>query len=950
MLPLLQENCFKCHSHEAKKTKGGLTLDSRAGWATGGDSGPAVIPGDIGKSLLIQAIRREDEDLAMPPKEKDALSAAEILLLEDWVRNGAIDPRVGGTATEVKRPDADWWSLRPLSSASPPVVAGASHPIDAFLESKRKEAGLSSSPRADRRTLIRRLTYNLHGLPPSPEAVEKFKNSTDPAAYGKLVDDLLNSPRYGERWARHWLDTIHFADSHGCEHDIERPNAWPFRDYVIKRLNADIPWQHFIREQLAADVFQPEQNVALGFIGAGPFEESRRLTAPVTFAYLDRDDMVTQTMSSFTSSTVHCARCHDHKFDPISQEDYYSLQAVFAGVDKGDMPYLSDPTLQRKRQPWETLLQAAERKDATVLLAADQKQTTSEWIVAHDGAATWEPLQPTTFVSVSGADLTVLDDSSILVSGKSPVTDSYVVTAAPKIRTVTALKLELLPHESLPKNGPGRQPENGNLHLNAITCQLFEAGSKTPVNLPIASATADFNQDGWTVAHVLDADPRTAWGIHPKEGEKHEAIFVLEKPAQLKPGAHLAVTMTQSHGDQHVIGRFRLSVSDAPAEHAVVLPPEVRKALEKPEAERSTDEQLTLAAHVAHQRATAAIALLPSDTGRVYGMNKKSLPLTVNVLSRGNIEKPLDEARPGSLSAIAALEGRFTLGDPNNEAARRAALADWLASPENPLTWRSIVNRVWYHHFGRGICDTPNDFGRMGGTPSHPELLDWLAVWFRDDAKGSLKELHRLIVTSDAYCQQSVTRADAALVDSDNRLLWRMNTQRLDAEQYRDGVRQICGRIDLTMGGPGIKHFKQTKGAHLTPKLDYDDYDWNGDDAARRDIYRVVWRGMPDPFMEALDFPNLGQIPEKRGRGFSPLQSLVLLNHDFVLLHADTLAKQLEKESKSTPQAISAAYRQILQREPNDFEKSNLLKYAEKHGLSAMCRLLFNTNEFLYVE
>ena len=901
VLPLLQGKCFKCHSHESGKMKGGLTLDSRAGWSVGGDSGPAIVPGDPDKSRLIKAVRRLDDDYAMPPKE--ALTDAEVKILVDWVRTGALDPRGEKGTAKVERPDTNWWSLRPLKPSDPPKVEGVNHPIDAFLSVKRQASGVSPSPPADRHTQLRRLTYGLHGLPPTWESLKQFEADSGDKAYERLVDALLGSPCYGERWARHWLDTIHFADSHGCEHDMERPNAWRFRDYVIERLNADVPWTRFIREQLAADVFHPDQMVALGFIGAGPLEVSSKGTAPVTFAYLDRDDMVNQTMASFASATAGCARCHDHKFDPISQDDYYALQAVFAGVDKGDMNYDADPSIAAKRKPWQALLKAAEQKDAAILLAADHQRETKAWVDKHGGDARWEVLQPTTFVSTGGAELKLLDDGSILAGGNSPVTENYVITAEPKQqKTVTAIKLELLPHESLPHNGPGRNPGNGNLHLNAFTCQLFEADSKKPINLPITSASADFNQEGWTISHVFDADPRTAWGIHPQEGKRHYAVFVFKEPVNLKPGSRLAVSLEQSHGTQHVIGRFRLSLTESSPEQAQVLPSGVREALSTPADQRSKEQQLAIAAHVAREVATARLDAISSVQQTVFGMNKKSVPLTVNVLNRGDIEQPLQVAHPGALSAISVLKGRFQLSDPNNEASRRAALAEWLASPENPLTWRSIVNRVWHYHFGRGICDTPNDLGRMGGKPSHPELLDWLAVWFRDEAKGSLKKLHRLIITSDAYRQKSVIREDAARIDGDNRLLWRMNAMRLDGEQYRDSIRQISGRIDLTMGGPGIKHFVQTKGVFMTPNLSYDAYDWSRPDAGRRDIYRVVWRGIPDPFMEAMDFPNLGLLTPKRNHTFSPLQSLVLLNNDFVLKHADYLAKQLQQESAATPQ------------------------------------------------
>ena len=338
-------------------------------------------------------------------------------------------------------------------------------------------------------------------------------------------------------------------------------------------------------------------------------------------------------------------------------------------------------------------------------------------------------------------------------------------------------------------------------------------------------------------------------------------------------------------------------------------------------------------------------------------------PKIVHVLRRGDIDKPGAVALSGALSEIASLPGRFDLPDPNDEASRRAALAEWLASRDNPLTWRSIVNRTWSYHFGRGLCDTPNDFGRMGGTPSHPELLDWLAVWFRDDAKGSLKQLHRLILLSSAWQRASAmpdsisltseVRGDptaASLIDSENRLLWRMNRRRLDAESYRDSVLQISGRIDLTMGGPGIQQFTQSKGAQLTPKLDYDAFDWDNPTAARRSIYRVVWRGIADPFMESLDFPDLGLLSPKRGESVSALQALSVFNNDFVLHHSQDLAKSLEATQPTIDDRVAQACRLIYLREPREEESVLLAAYAEKHGLTATCRVLLNSNEFLFVD
>jgi hypothetical protein len=333
-------------------------------------------------------------------------------------------------------------------------------------------------------------------------------------------------------------------------------------------------------------------------------------------------------------------------------------------------------------------------------------------------------------------------------------------------------------------------------------------------------------------------------------------------------------------------------------------------------------------------------------------LNSPMAPKVVHVLRRGDIHKPGEVAAPGALAAITALPGRFDFNDPNDEASRRAALADWLAAPGNPLSWRSIVNRVWSHHFRCGLCDTPNDFGRMGGAPSHPELLDWLAVWFRDDVHGSLKQLHRLILLSATYQRQSYTSAAVASdsVDAQNRFLWRMNRRNLDAESFRDAVLQISGRIDLRMGGPGIQQFTQSTGSQLTPKLHYDQFDWNHPSAARRSIYRVVWRGIADPFMESLDFPDLGLLAPKREFSVSALQALATFNNDFVLHHSQLLAGKLESGHGTVGERVDQACRLVFLREADKEERMLLVAYAMQHGLAATCRVLFNSNEFIFVD
>jgi hypothetical protein len=949
--PILKQRCFECHSHE-KKMKGGLTLDSRSGWEQGGDSGPAIVVGKPEESLLIKMVRWSDDEHQMPPKEK--LPAAEIALLEEWVKRGAADPRV----LVKTRPNAtDWWSLKPLVKPALPVIAGAAveHPVDRFIRARLAERKLTASPETDRRTLLRRVYFDLHGLPPSLAEVEAFEKDSDPQAYEHLVDRLLASPRYGERWARHWLDTIHFAETHGCGHDLPRDHAWRYRDYVITALNGDKPWQRFVREQLAADVLFPEEPrlvAALGFLGAGVFDHSAYQTAPTNFDYLDRDDLVTQTMGAFASTTANCARCHAHKFDPISQDDYYALQAVFAGLIEGDIPFDEDKTVAQSRKRWQSILTAAESRDKSELLTPENASLVGAWEKTQGAPVKWTPLGYESFVSAEGSSLKRTGDT-LFSSGAKPDKDSYIIMSSVPLTKITAMRLDVLADPSLPMKGPGRQ-DNGNLTLSEIEAQLFDPGAAQPMKLKFSRATADFDQQGWTSVMAIDGNPATGWGIHPAVGVSHHAVFELAQAIAIKPGAKLTLTLKQLSGKSHLIGSFKLSVTDEPALRAAAMPVLAQEALMLSAEKRSEPQRLALAAHALRVFATTELAKLPAPA-QVYAAAKKAdvllavgkgtpttvaKPKAVQVLKRGEFDKPMKEAVSGALSVIQALPARFEKAQASDEAARRAALADWLADEKNPLTWRSIANRVWHYHFGRGLCDTPNDFGRMGGTPSHPELLDWLACELRDHG-GSLKHLHRLIVTSATYRQSSEHREDAAKVDGDNHLLWRMNRLRLDADSYRDFVVATAGQLDLTMGGPSVRQFVTGPPVQLTPTLNYDAYDWSALPKHRRSIYRFVWRGVPDPFMDTLDFPDLGMLAPSRGFSASALQSLALYNNRFVLHFSGEHGKQI-----TTP---AEAVRRILLREPTANELHDFAAYAQKNGLAALCRVIINSNEFLFV-
>lgn len=949
--PLLQTHCFECHSH-GKKIKAGLALDSKSGWQNGGDSGPAIVPGHPDKSLLIKMINWIDEDHQMPPKKK--LSDEDIQLLEKWVDAGAEDPRQLDLETDDP---LEWWSLKPLSHTK---VPNGTHPVDFFIEKKLKEEGINSVHRADPRTLVRRLYFDLHGMLPLPEEVTSFLDDSQPGAWEDLIDQLLASPRYGERWARHWLDVIHFADSHGCEHDVKRPNAWRFRDYVIERLNADVPWSRFIKEQLAPGVFYPNEPrlmAGLGFVAAGPLEASRAGTAPVTFDYLDRDDIVNQTMSAFVSTTANCARCHTHKFDPITQEDYYSLQAVFSGVGKGDIEFDSDPETYALRREMELLLVASEENDSSILLDKKYREKINQWVLQwrDNPPSEWHVLKPEVFISAGGSTLTLQDDHSLFASGPMGEQETYTITSEVNIDKVTAIKVEALTDQRLPEGGPGRA-ENGNFHVSEVDLHWFPEGGKKSVKLKISHASADFDQEGWTAKQAIDGDQKSGWAIFPRVNESHYIVFELNEPLDTSSGGRVVVTLKQLWPPKHYIGRPRLSVTDAANGAVRSLPAQAKSGIMKNYEERTKEESTSIASIVLNDYAKKTLENLPQreivyGVSNLWSHNKKldtpqTEPKKVHLLKRGDFDKPQQEVGPGALSVLSHLKGRFQIKDPNDEAARRAALAEWICHPENPLTWRSIVNRVWHYHFGRGLSDTPNDFGRMGSEPTHPELLDWLAKWFRDEAKGSLKKLHKLILTSETWQRSSIARFNNK--DSDNKYLWRANRRRLDAESFRDSALLMSGRIDFKMGGPGIEQFTKRKGPQDTPSLNYTEFDWTKDEARRRSVYRVVWRGIPDPFMEALDFPDMGLLAPKRSFSVSSLQSLTLYNNPFVLHASEWMAKSVNDMSKEDQ--VSRLVELCWQRAPSVKERQTFEDFSNEYGLESLSRVLLNSNEFLFID
>lgn len=844
------------------------------------------------------------------------------------------------------------------------------NPIDVFILQKLLEKNWKPSPEANRTVLARRVFIDLTGLPPTFEELSRFLNDSSPQAYEKLVDRLLDSPRYGERWARHWLDVAHYADSHGQDQDRFRPNAWPYRDYLIRSFNADKPYAQFVREQIAGDVLFPENPEALlgtGFLAAGPWDESglrdineNSIDREVA-RNLDRDDIVTSVMTTFTGLTVHCARCHDHKFDPITQKDYYSLQAIFAGVDKAERTYDADPAIARKRKVLVTELEKVRglkgrKESASVaqkqeLLVAFEKQR-------QETTKVWQTPEPISWKSKHGSSLKALLDRSILAVGKVPEKDLYTITLTTDQAKLSALRLELLCDDTLPFQGPGRC-HNGNLHLSEIRVTASPCGKAEPVvPVKLKAAYADFDQAGWDIRRAIDGNATTAWGIYPEVGKTHETVFVFDERVGFPEGTDLKVELEQSHGGGHLLGRIRLSITNEPTSQKSLrpLPWEVANIVAKPKEKRTPDQQTELTRWLWEGELADELATLPPQSRIYCGTNQfevdgsfrpVSKPRTIHILKRGEVTRPGDVAIPGVVAAVSG--SVFQLKDVDSEGARRSALANWLVDPVHRFTWRVMVNRVWHYHFGKGIVDTPSDFGHMGGRPSHPDLLDWLAIEFTNQG-GSLKKLHKLIVTSSTYRQASTHQPELAKLDADNRLLWRMNRNKMDAETFRDAVLQASGKLDLKMYGPPVKHFLTKPGIHVTPEADFDSFNVDTPEAWRRGIYRFIFRTRPDPLLAALDCPDASMAAPVRSTSVSAPQALVLWNNQYVLRHSEHLAGFAKSRSDVLKEQIQWITQRVLLRSPTEKETETWTGYAQKHGLANLCRLLFNASEFLFID
>jgi len=956
--PLLTATCVSCHGPD--KRKGGLRLDRKADALEGGDDGPAIVAGQGAESPLVRLAAGVDPGKVMPPKGA-RLTAEQVGILRAWIDQGADWPVVAGSAD-----GSDWWSLRPL--ARPPVppltpgdAARARNPVDAFVLAKLREQGLSPSPEADRRTLIRRLAFDLIGLPPTPAEVDAFAADPAPDAYERLVDRLLASPHYGERWARHWLDVVHYGDTHGYDKDQPRPNAWPYRDYVIRSLNTDKPYGRFVQEQVAGDALfpgDPAAVTALGFIAAGPWDMIGHAEVPETkldgkvARHMDRDDMVANTMNTFVSLTVQCAQCHNHKFDPIRQEDYYKLQAVFAALDRADRPYHADPAAARKAATLTAtrvrLRKERARLDAEVTRAGGATLARLDRAIAEAGKGTAERPE---FGYHSAIEPQPDRPGWVQVDLGRPTAIGRVVLWGA--------------HDTFNNIGAGFGfPARFKVEL--ADDPTFRAGvaliaDQTAADVPNpGDAPLTFPAGGNTGRYLRV----TATKLAPRQNDFIFALAELEAIAgdgrNLAAGA--AVSALDSIEAAPRWGRANLTDGHAPGRAGggadLARLQEERRAL----VDRTADPAAARAlAEASADLATveAELAKVP-PAGMVYAGTihdgggsafrgtgpDGGKPRTIRILRRGDVKNPGPDVAPGTV-ALAGLSGSFDLPTGHAEGDRRAALAIWLTDDRNPLTWRSIVNRAWQYHFGRGLAATPSDFGKMGQPPSHPELLDWLAANFRDGGQ-SLKGLHRLLVTSATYRQVSAGDLHAEGIDAGNVYLWRMTRRKLEAEAIRDAALAVAGTLDATMYGPAFRDFVVEHPEH-SPHYEYELFNPDDPRARRRSIYRFLARSRPEPFMTALDCADPSAQVDRRTETLSPLQALALYNNGFMLAAAQHLASAAESAGGPDEQ-VAAAFRRAVGRAPTPAERGPLAAYAREHGLANACRVILNLNEFVFVD
>lgn len=1094
--PLLIKRCGECHGSAEQNS--GLRLDAKNAAFKGGDSGPVITRGKSSESELVRRITSTDPDERMPPEEP-SLSKTEVELLRRWIDMGATWPETDYDREAAHDPRLEHWAFQPLrkfpqspTEMSIDDIRNSAARIDQYVAVKLAEHGLQPSPQADRRSLIRRAYFDMIGLPPSPEDVARFVASDDPNAFESLVEELLDSPRYGERWAQHWLDVVRYADTHGFEVNTPRPNAWPYRDYVIRAFNEDKPYDQFIREQLAGDAY--EADAATGFLVAaavllpgqiGKDEESKRLARQDSL-----DEMIVGTSATFLGLTIGCARCHDHKFDPITAQDYYALQAFFAGVRYGDRPIrdtaqkerlaaarkLGDriKTLDSKLQEFEpiafagrTLIIDEEDKERVSILKTpngpgSNPAGTARGYLNDAGSSTRvgniSKGRYTWWNNVSGQDVLtygphveghfrlwlswgahgsgvhtrdaryVLDDDGDLkttadqhelakvdqyypvgistgTTEKKPLWSglSYagIVELKPDSRLIvrggetgTGITADVIVLQEIDTSAGS----DGTHSTSAATPAPMLPQLREPVNAqtnterfrPVAAKfirfttfeTIDDNKHQPCIdeleVYEVSADPRnialaslgtvaTSSGNYSETG-KHQLKHVndgrysndrswisneygsgwvqLEFPTTVEINRVVWGRDRTSKFKDRLPTRYRIETSQDGRDWTTVAHHDDRVPMGTPfdphrtlmqnrKANADTDPTTLITEREQLTKQKAELETVQTVYGGQFGTPGKTF-----VLRRGDPEQPVAEIS----SAVPELFKSPKIPEDAPEQSRRTQLADWIASPKNPLTARVMVNRIWQYHVGRGLVETPSDFGLNGTRPSHPELLDWLANEFIA-SRWSIKHVHRLILLSKTWQQSSFVDAASAKLDGDNKWLWRFSSRRLEGEAIRDCMLAVSGELNLKTGGPGFNFFKSRGGLSGFPPV----AEFSAEEM-RRMVYAHKIRMERVPVFGAFDCPDAGQATPRRTQSTTAIQALNLFNSPFVADRAAKLAARIQNETpKDSKQQIRRVFEVTFGRQPTEVERSAAAATVGDYGLETLCRVLFNSSEFLFI-
>ena len=937
--PILRRSCFECHDEE--RDEAGLRLDRRQDAL---DSG-AIDADPPDESELIRRVtlpRGHDEVM---PAIGDPLNAKEIAILKRWITQGANWPE----SFEVAK---HWAYVEPARPALPSVsdASWVQSPIDRFVLNRLDDEGLKPSPIASPEKLVRRLFLDIIGLPPTPAEVQAFVKNDSDLKLDQLVDDLLARPQFGERWARPWLDLARYADSHGFQRDDLRDN-WAYRDWVIKAINDDMPFDQFTIEQVAGDLLPDateSQRIATGFhrcamtnVEAGSLPEETRSEQVI--------DRVNTTGAVWLGTTLECCQCHDHKFDPISTKEYYQLLAFFNNTELEADRASASPSSIRFIGPSMPLSDAdrdARRRTLDRQVEDIQKEILERRKELASSLRTWcevlrtdiadapksFPLELVEFESNGTTDnFEQLDDGSILLVGSdAPLTDVYTIRMRTEVQNIRAFRLDVLRHESLPGMGPGRgDPKRRNFVLNDFSVAMVGDSN----SISFGNARAGFSQKNWDVNGAIDNDPKSGWAVSPKFDQDHHATFVLDKPLSASAHSELKFTLTQSYGGARTIGRFRISAVTGNIDGDSLPETIVKSANKSPSKWTAADRKRLIdyrskfdprSKQLASRLAATKNMIKSISPETTLVMIELDEPRMTSVFERGDYRNPGEKVVPGTPQVLHPLPE----GPPN-----RLTLARWLASPDNPLVARVTVNRWWAELFGRGIVTTVEDFGIKGDAPSHPELLDWLAVEFVENG-WSMKRLLKTILLSSTYQQSSNVTPNLQLRDDLNVLLARGPRFRMDAEMIRDNALAISGLLSPRQAGPPIYPY-QPDG--LWTKVGGAKYDYvvsPGDEQYRRGIYVVLKRGSPYPSFVNFDATARLACTVKRSRTNTPLQALTLLNDPVYVDAAKALARRVvdEMHDATIVEQLDYAFQLCTGRAPTDSERSTLLRLMDRQA------------------